>query len=105
MTRAIWTTPCSTMSKSIAPYREIDDKSGVAGGWGNLANVLDTMGNLPEALKMQQAGLATFREVGDQRGTASTLSNLGNLLVENGEPPGCAGEICRSAAIEQSNRL
>jgi len=70
--------------QAIAAYREIDDKSGLAGGLGNLANVFDGMGNLPEALKMQQAGLAAFREIGDQRGTASTLSNLGNLQVEIG---------------------
>jgi tetratricopeptide (TPR) repeat protein len=89
--------------QTIAAYREIDDKSGLAGGLGNLANVLDSMGNLPESLKMQQAGLTAFREIGDQRGTASTLSNLGNLQVELGNL--AAAEANYMEALQLHNQI
>ena len=91
--------------QTIAAYREIDDKSGLAGGLGNLANVLDGMGDLPGSLKMQRAGLAAFREIGDQRGTASTLSNLGNLLAEMGDLENAPGNLQRSTAGRQSDRV
>jgi tetratricopeptide (TPR) repeat protein len=52
---------------------------------GSIANVLDGLGDLVGATRMQEKSLQGFREGGDQRGECVTLSNLGNVLVERGE--------------------
>jgi tetratricopeptide repeat protein len=87
--------------QTIAAYREIDDKAGLAGGLGNLASVLDAVGELRESLKMQTAGLEAFRDVGDQRGTASTLTNIGNLLAELGDLDGAQARYEEAFRIHQ----
>ena len=72
----------------LAIAREIEAKNTAAGALGNIANVLDDMGQLEEARKKQQEGLQAFREVGNKRGEGSTLSNLANLLAELGDLEG-----------------
>jgi hypothetical protein len=52
---------------------------------GSIANVLDDLGDLVDATRMQEKSLQGFRDGGDQRGESSTLLNLGNVLVERGE--------------------
>ena len=63
---------------------EMNDLSGLASGYGNLANALDGLGDLQGALKMQQMSLAVFNQIGDRRGASATLNNLGLLFVEMG---------------------
>jgi serine/threonine protein kinase/tetratricopeptide (TPR) repeat protein/TolB-like protein len=57
----------------------------IAGDLGSLANVMDSMGDLPGAARMQEQSLEAFRSSGDRRGEATTLSNLGNVLIEQGQ--------------------
>jgi len=57
----------------------------IASDVGSIANVLDSMGDLAGATRMQEESLQGFREAGDKRGECTTLSNLGNVLVERGE--------------------
>jgi eukaryotic-like serine/threonine-protein kinase len=52
---------------------------------GSIANVLDGLGDLVGATRMQEQSLQGFRNGGDQRGQSDTLYNLGNVLVERGE--------------------
>jgi eukaryotic-like serine/threonine-protein kinase len=52
---------------------------------GNIANVLDGLGDLVGATLMQEKALQSFRDGGDQRGESDTLCNLGNSLMERGE--------------------
>lgn len=66
--------------------REIASPSDFIGSdLGSIANVLDGMGNLVAATRMQEASLLGFHEGGDKRGEADTLCNLGNVLAERGE--------------------
>ena len=66
--------------------RQIASPPGFIGSdLGSIANVLDGMGNLVEATRMQEESLRAFREGGDKRGEADTLGNLGNVLAERGE--------------------
>lgn len=62
-----------------------NEASALASDYGNLANALDSMGDLKGALKMQQQALDAFNQVGDKRGAGATLNNLGILFVELGE--------------------
>jgi eukaryotic-like serine/threonine-protein kinase len=52
---------------------------------GSIANVLDGMGDLLGATKMQEESLQGFRQAGDRRGESDTQINLGNVLLERGE--------------------
>jgi len=52
---------------------------------GSIANVLDNLGDLMGATRMQEQSLQGFRDGGDQRGVSATLGNLANVLVERGD--------------------
>jgi len=66
--------------------REIAAPPGSIGSdLGNIANALDSSGDLIGATAMQQESLNKFREAGDKRGESDVLLNLGNVLVERGE--------------------
>lgn len=57
----------------------------LASDYGNLANVLDGLGDLSGALKMNQESLDRFNEAGDKRGASATLDNLGTVMIEMGD--------------------
>jgi serine/threonine protein kinase/tetratricopeptide (TPR) repeat protein len=59
--------------------------SAIGSDLGSIANVLDGMGNLVEATRMQEQSLLAFHEAGDKRGECDTLGNIANVLVERGE--------------------
>lgn len=73
----------------------------IAGDLGSLANVMDGMGNLSGAVRMQQQSLEAFRSSGNRRGEASTLSNLGNILLEQGQLGEAAARFEEDLAILQ----
>jgi len=73
----------------------------VASDLGSLANVMDGMGDLSGALRMQEQSLEAFRNSGNRRGEASTLSNLGNILVEQGLLAEAAARFEEALAIQQ----
>jgi len=52
---------------------------------GSIANVLDNLGDLVGATRMQEQSLRGFRDGGDQRGVTATLGNLAGVLVERGD--------------------
>ena len=66
---------------------EIDrkiDSPNVASDLGSLANVMDSVGDLAGAVKMQELSLEGFRKEGNKRGEATTLVNLADVLREQG---------------------
>jgi serine/threonine protein kinase/tetratricopeptide (TPR) repeat protein/TolB-like protein len=73
----------------------------MAGDLGSLANVMDGMGDLPGAVRMQQQSLEAFRSSGDRRGEATTLSNLGNILIEQGRLTEAAARFGEQLAIQE----
>jgi tetratricopeptide (TPR) repeat protein len=68
---------------------------------GSIANVLDNLGDLVGATRMQEESLQGFRDGGDQRGESTTLLNLGNVLVERGELSQAIINYERAAAITE----
>ncbi len=68
----------------------------LAGDYGNIANALDSLGDLDGSRKMQEQALAAFEKGGDRRGAAETLGNLGGVLVEIGDPE-TARKYCEQA--------
>jgi len=73
----------------------------IAGDLGSLGNVMDSMGDLPGAVRMQEQSLEAFRSSGDRRGEATTLSNLGNVLIEQGRLTEAAARFGEQLAIQE----
>ncbi len=68
---------------------------------GSIANVLDGLGDLVGATRMQEKSLQGFRDGGDQRGESDTQYNLGNVLVERGELSQAIVDYEQGAAIAE----
>jgi serine/threonine protein kinase/tetratricopeptide (TPR) repeat protein/TolB-like protein len=73
----------------------------MAGDLGSLANVMDGVGDLPGAVRMQEQSLEAFRSSGNRRGEATTLSNLGNILIEQGRLTEAAARFGEQLAIQE----
>jgi serine/threonine protein kinase/tetratricopeptide (TPR) repeat protein len=61
------------------------DPGEIGSDMGSIANVMDNLGDLAGATRMQEKSLQGFRDGGEQRGESTTLLNLGGVLVERGE--------------------
>jgi serine/threonine protein kinase/tetratricopeptide (TPR) repeat protein len=68
---------------------------------GSIANVMDNLGDLAGATRMQEQSLQGFRDGGDQRGESTTLLNLGSVLVERGELSQATADYEQSDVITQ----
>jgi eukaryotic-like serine/threonine-protein kinase len=66
---------------------------------GSIANVLDGLGDLDGAARMQEQSLQGFRDGGDQRGESDTLNNLAVVLVERGELSQALVDFQQGAAL------
>jgi serine/threonine protein kinase/tetratricopeptide (TPR) repeat protein/TolB-like protein len=73
----------------------------IASDLGNLANVEESLGDLPGATRMQREALEAFRKAGNRRGEASTLSNLANVLTEQGQLTEAGIHLDEAMAIHQ----
>ncbi len=73
------------VQESLALYRQVDDKVGVAQALNSLANVLcDLDADYDQAQVLYEESLSIAREIGDQFGVAKALVNLGALMQELG---------------------
>jgi eukaryotic-like serine/threonine-protein kinase len=68
---------------------------------GSIANVLDGLGDLAGATRMQEQSLQGFRDGGDQRGESDTLDNLALVLVERGELSQAMADFQKGAALAE----
>ena len=73
------------IEESLAIYRELDDKKGVAAELNNLGWVAIQSGDAETGRKLSEEGLALHRELGDTRGMALALNNLGWLALFQGD--------------------
>jgi tetratricopeptide (TPR) repeat protein len=71
--------------ESLALYREIGDKAGIASCLNNLGNVAREQGNYPAARALYEESLTLYREIGDKRGIAECLARLGGVAVGVGQ--------------------
>jgi eukaryotic-like serine/threonine-protein kinase len=84
----------------------IDQETGanpanIGSDMGSIANVLDNLGDLMGATRMQEQSLEGFRDGGDQRGESSTLGNLAGILVERGDLSQAMADYEESAVITE----
>lgn len=68
---------------------------------GSIANVLEHLGDLVGATRMQEQSLQGFRAGGNQRGESTTLGNLGDVLVERGELSQALKDYQMAAALDE----
>ena len=73
----------------------------VASDLGSLGNVMQSMGDLAGALKLQEQSLEGFRKTGDRRGEAATLVNLGDVLWNQGQLAAAKTRYEESIAVDQ----
>jgi hypothetical protein len=69
---------------SLAKYRQIDDRWGIAGVLADLANVDLRAGDYESADGRLRQALQAFREVGHQRGVAGQLERLSRCAASRG---------------------
>jgi len=70
--------------ESLAIYRRIQDRLGVANVLNNWANVVDQEGDLESARRMFEEVLGTYRDLEDRHGIGMAYINLGMVLFEQG---------------------
>jgi hypothetical protein len=88
--------------QALRIHQQIGAEPDVIGSdMGSIANVLDSLGDLVGATRMQEQSLQGFRQGGNQRGESTTLDNLGYVLVERGELSQAIIDYEQGAAIEE----
>jgi len=70
--------------QSLALYRALDDRWGMANALSGLAGVAWNLGDYDEAREIYEDSLAIRRASGDPRGAASSLSSLGFTALHQG---------------------
>jgi predicted ATPase/class 3 adenylate cyclase/Tfp pilus assembly protein PilF len=71
--------------ESLALYRELKDKDGIATSIGNMGIVAYEQGDYERARKLCEEHLVYKREIGDKDSIASSLSDLGNIAYDQGD--------------------
>jgi predicted ATPase/class 3 adenylate cyclase len=66
--------------QSLALYRSLDDKRGIAGACEMVGLAARALRNYDRAVLYFEEGLALYRELGDRAGTASMLLSLGAVV-------------------------
>jgi predicted ATPase/class 3 adenylate cyclase len=87
--------------ESLAVYRELGDRRGIAASLGNLGNVTSEQGDFTSARALHEESLAIRRELGDQSGIAVSLNNLGNVALDQGDSPAARALYEESLAIRR----
>jgi predicted ATPase/DNA-binding CsgD family transcriptional regulator len=90
--------------ESLALYRQLGDKPGIAAALEGLAQVALRGGNLTAARAMYQERLAIYRELDDRRGIAHSLAYLGLALWMYGEPTAARPLVEEALAIYRELR-
>ena len=80
-----YTKACSFHEKSLALYRQLGDKRGIALSLNSLATVAYYQTNYERMEMLVGESLALFRELGDKWGIAASLNNLGALAYSRGD--------------------
>ncbi|HZO87161.1 MAG TPA: tetratricopeptide repeat protein [Chthonomonadaceae bacterium] len=85
--------------ESLALYRELGEKAGIADALGSLGDVEYAQGNYEEARQLQEACLAIRSEMHDRYGMADTLLNLGNIALCQDDYPTARARYEESLAL------
>ncbi len=87
--------------ESLALYRELGDREGVARALGELGNVAAEQGELERAVELYEECAAELRAVGNDAGLAVALANLGDVAFKKGELGRAAGLLRESIALQR----
>ena len=71
--------------ESLAIFRELGDKYGVAHSLNDLGSLARNHGDYAQARLLYEESLTIGRELGERRGIAYSLNHLGNLTAEQGD--------------------
>ena len=88
------------MVESLAIYRELGNKLGVATAVSNLGFISEAVSNWEAARLHYEESLAIERELGNRLGIADTLNNLGDLMTSLGDY-GSARTFCHESLTVQ----
>lgn len=87
--------------ESLALYRELGDKAGMASALNNLGTISQEQGDYIRARRPLEESLALLEELGDRRGFARTLHNLGMVVHEQGDVAQARALIEKSLALRR----
>jgi predicted ATPase/DNA-binding SARP family transcriptional activator len=73
------------VEESLALYRELGDKVGIANALNTLGNMARDQGDLATARVCYEQSLSLCRELDDRRGIAASLHNLGRVAHAKGD--------------------
>ncbi len=73
------------LQESLALYRELGDKLGVAQSLNNLGSIAYSRGDWERAAALYMESLSLRRELGDKWGIANSLNNLGGVAYSQGD--------------------
>jgi predicted ATPase/class 3 adenylate cyclase len=71
--------------QSLALYRELGDRAGIATSLNNLGTVANDQGDYGRAAALHEESLALRRKLGDRPGIAMSLNNLGGVAFRQGD--------------------
>jgi DNA-binding winged helix-turn-helix (wHTH) protein/tetratricopeptide (TPR) repeat protein len=92
----------SKYEEALRIDREIGSSDGrLCSELGNIANILDGLGDLAGAEKMHRQVLQMFDKAGNKRGSSSTEINLGIVLEEQGDLAGAEREFLHSLQLSR----
>lgn len=80
-----YTQSIALFEQSLALYRQLGDKWGIAATLNGIGYTIHEQGDFPRATSFYEESLALFRELGDKRASAYLLNNLGNVAKEQAD--------------------
>jgi predicted ATPase/DNA-binding SARP family transcriptional activator len=87
------------MEQSLAVYREVGDRWGIARSLDGLGIATSNLGEYDRGIALNQESAAIYRELGDDRGLAITLNNLGSVLLDVGDYEGARVRLEEALAV------
>ncbi len=91
--------------RSLAIYKELGDKRGIADAHNNLGLVWKSKGDQGQALEHHQRALAILEDSGDRRAIANVLNNMGGAYGLKGDLSNALECYKRSLAISEELSL
>lgn len=87
--------------ESLAIYRELGDKQGIASALIKLGNAVTEMGDYAAASVYVEEALMTWRELEDKHGTARALISLGWVALRPGDYPLARERLAEALTISR----
>jgi predicted ATPase/DNA-binding XRE family transcriptional regulator len=87
--------------ESLAIWRELGERNGIAGAAGSLGLALKARGALDAAIPHLEEALALWREAGQEARAAMLLNNLAAVAMDRGDFDGAEGYLVESLALKR----